>query len=318
MVGLMLLSFSSCQDTDETPLRTTFYHWETTLAPDSTARELLSEHHCDRLYVKAFDVAWQAGRPEPTALLRLSDTTDLPDLLPVVFVTNEVFRKQPAAALVDLADNLVGLAEELLPQGFAELQIDCDWTAQTQVPYFVFLKAMQARLGARALTCTVRLHQYRDTKSQGIPPVSRATLMAYNVGDLNQWATNNSIIDTHIVKNYLEGASPYPIKLDLAVAVYDWAAVYRRDHLAYLINEPILEELQDSTRFLDLTGEGLRYEVRQSTYLDGTYLYAGDRLRREEAPPALVEKQAALLQRYVPGFEDQRLMVYRLGSRLWR
>ncbi len=315
----LLLCFggTACQPPEETPLKTTFYHWETSLAPDSTARALLKTYSCDRLYVKAFDVAWTAGRPEPTALIQLADTTGLPDLQPVVFITNEVFEQQPTPDLVDLADNVVGLVEALFPGGFAELQVDCDWTARTQVPYFVFLKAVQARLGQRQLTCTIRLHQYRDTKGQGLPPVNRATLMAYNVGDLNQWTTSNSIIDTAILKTYLAGGATYPIALDLAVAVYDWPAVYRRDQLTYLINEPDLREFRDSSRFLQLDAEGLRYEVRQSTYLDGIYLYSGDRIRREIAPVALVEEQAAILQRYVPGFTDQRLMIYRIGSRLW-
>ncbi|MEM9929887.1 MAG: hypothetical protein AAF840_08725, partial [Bacteroidota bacterium] len=301
-LGLLILSCFRCSEAPDTPLITTFYHWETILAPDSTAKKLLSNYACDRLYVKAFDVAWQASRPEPTALVQMRDTTALPTLVPVVFITNEVFKNEPQAQLIDLADNIVGLVEELFPADFPELQIDCDWTARTQVPYFVFLKAVQARLGPRALTCTVRLHQYRDVKEQGVPPVTRATLMAYNVGDLNLWATDNSIIDTTILKHYLAGTAPYPIQLDLALAVYDWAAVYRRQNLAYLINEPLLTELQDSVRFLELTDEGLRYEVRQSTYLDGIYLYTGDRIRREVASPDMVDQQTKLLQRYVPGF----------------
>jgi len=315
---LFLFFLFSCNTKPSQPLITTFYHWQTTLAPDTTARDLLKEYDCDRLYVKAFDVAWTEGRPEPTALIRLEDTSGLPGLVPVVFITNEVMAEQPGGQLQELADDVVGLAEELLPQGFGELQLDCDWTARTQVQYFAFLTALRERLGTgRELTCTVRLHQYRDTKTQGIPPVDRATLMAYNVGDLNRWETENSIIDTNILKTYLSGASSYPIPLDLAVAVYDWAAVYRRDKLSYLINEPDLAELKDTTRFRELSDDGLRYEIIQSTYLEGTYLYEGDLLRREVASPDLVDAQAALLRRYVAAFPGQRLMVYRLNSRLW-
>jgi hypothetical protein len=318
-IFLILLSTTSCEDPRTSqPLKTTFYHWQTTLAPDTTARDLLRKYDCDRLYVKAFDVAWVAGRPEPTALIRLADTSGLPSLVPVVFITNEVFVEQASDQLPELADQVVDLAEELLPQGFGELQLDCDWTARTQVPYFAFLKAVRERLGTeRALTCTVRLHQYRDTKTQGIPPVDRATLMAYNVGDLNEWETENSIVDTNILKTYLAGTPNYPLDLDLAIAVYDWAAVYRRDKLAYLINEPDLAELRDTTRFRELSADGLRYEVARSTYLNGIYLYEGDLLRREVAPRELVAAQAALLRRYVAAFPGQRLMVYRVGSRLW-
>ncbi|WP_157472102.1 hypothetical protein [Neolewinella persica] len=315
----MLIPFLfSCNRQPNPPLKTTFYHWQTTLAPDTTARALLAKYDCDRLYVKAFDVAWNAGQPEPTALIRLEDTAGLPALVPVVFITNEVMSEQPADRLKELADDVVGLVEELLPQGFGELQLDCDWTARTQVQYFAFLTALRERLGTgRELTCTVRLHQYRAPRTQGIPPVGRATLMAYNVGDLNRWETENSIIDTNILKTYLSGAEPYPLHLDLAVAVYDWAAVYRRDNLSYLINEPDLAELKDTSRFRALSNDDLRYEIIQSTYFDGIYLYEGDLLRREVASPDLMEAQAALLRRYVAAFPGQRLMVYRVGSRLW-
>ena len=71
------------------------------------------------------------------------------------------------------------------------------------------------------------MHQYRDRAAQGIPPVDRATLMAYNTGDLDQWETENSIVDATATRNYLAGQPRYPLPLDIAVAVYDWAAVYR-------------------------------------------------------------------------------------------
>jgi hypothetical protein len=316
---LLLCAFSACTPNSPTPYQTTFYHWQTRLAPDTTARSLLASYNCDRLYTKAFDVAWTAGRAEPAALIQMTDTIGLPPLVPVVFITNEVFLRQPVQKLETLAEDLVDLVEELFGDDFPELQIDCDWTARTQVHYFVFLKALEARLKHRSLTCTIRLHQYRDREAQGIPPIKRATLMAYNVGNLNAWETENSIVDTNILKNYLAGTKPYPIELDLAIAAYDWAAVYRKNQLAYLINEPDTQELKDTSRFSSYptTGKSLRWRVKQSTYLDGTYLYEGDLLRWERALPEQVDDQVELLERYVAGFEGRRVMVYRLGSRVW-
>ncbi|WP_273445401.1 hypothetical protein [Neolewinella agarilytica] len=311
----IVLCLAACGPKPENTLSTTFYHWQTTLAPDSTARSLLVQHGCEELFVKAFDVSLSGGRVATNARIELADTAGLPPLVPVVFITNEVFR-QEAQAPDELAGDILELAESLLPAGFSELQIDCDWTAQTQVPYFDFLSAVKSLRPDLSLSCTVRLHQYRDREQQGVPPVLRATLMAYNTGDLNDWATENSILDSNIVKAYLVGQPAYPIDLDLAVAVYDWAAVYRRGELAYLINEPSLPDLADTARFEALPD--LRYRVRRSTYLDGIYLYEDDLLRRELVPPVTMDAQRALLQRYVPGFPGQRLMVFRLGSRLWK
>jgi hypothetical protein len=316
---LLLLCFVGCAKEELLPPKTTFYHWQTSLAPDSTARNLLANYNCDRLYAKAFDVAWTAGQAEPAALIQMTDTVGLPQLVPVVFITNEVFLRQPAHKLETLAEDVVGLVEELFGSGFPELQIDCDWTARTQVHYFVFLKALQARLEHRSLSCTIRLHQYRDSETQGVPPVKRATLMAYNVGDLSQWETENSIVDTNIIKTYLAGNDSYPVDLDLAIATYDWAAVYRKGQLAYLINEPDTHELEDTSRFATYptTEASLRWQVKKSTYLDGTYLYEGDLIRWERALPKEVDAQTKLIERYVPGFAGQRVMVYRLGSRVW-
>ncbi|MEL7163700.1 MAG: hypothetical protein AAFN92_23275, partial [Bacteroidota bacterium] len=246
--------------------------------------------------------------------LEPGDTTGLPELVPVIFLTNEVItRTEDTEAF---AENLLRLTDELLPTGYRELQLDCDWTARTQVPYFALLRAVRTLRPGLRLTCTVRLHQYRDRREQGIPPVERATLMAYNTGNLEDWATENTILDTNAISAYLAGQSPYPLPLDLGVAVYDWAAVYRRGELAYLINEPDLTELADSVRFTPL--DSLRYEVARSTYLDGIYLYQGDRLRREVVGPTLLDEQTARLRRFVDYFPGQRRIVYRLGSRLWR
>jgi hypothetical protein len=315
---VFLVFLTSCQPEPPTPLQTTFYHWETILSPDSTGRKLLKDYACDKLYVKAFDVSWEGGRPKPEAWVEMKDTVGLPDLIPVVFITNEVFINLSEDGLLDLAEDIVGLVDDLFPAGFAELQIDCDWTARTQGQYFSFLsKVKKLRLNIM-LSCTVRLHQYRDRGTQGVPPVDRATLMAYNTGDLNRWETENSIYDSTVVKNYLANQPDYPLDLDLAVAAYDWAAVYRRGELAYLINEPDLETLGDTAHFsLKISSTATRYYVNQSTYLDGLYLYAGDQIRREVVLPSTIPEQAKVLRYYVKSFPGQRLMIYRLGSRVW-
>ncbi len=294
-------------------LKPTFYHWETRLAPDPAQRGLLAGH--DRLYVKAFDVVWEAGAPRPTAEIEITDTSALPVLVPVVFITNEAIRRT-GGNMEALANDINSLTERLLPAGYPELQLDCDWTAGTKEGYFALLELMQASNPARAITCTVRLHQYRDRATQGTPPVDRATLMAYNTGSLDSYETENSITDPLALKHYLADQPPYPIPLDVAVAVYDWAAVYRRGKLVGLLNEPDLEALKETTRFTALTAT--RYRADTTTYLDGTLLYEGDLLRLEAAPPEAVGEQAAAIRGYVGAFPGQRLMLYRLGSRLWR
>ena len=317
---LVLLAFCcwSCSSGSSENPTLTFYHWETNLSPSPTTRHLLDSFACDRLYVKAFDLDWANGEPRQSARLEFGDTTGLPQLVPIIFITNSVVRNTPEGGEQELARRIVAELDDLFPNGYAELQLDCDWTAGTRVRYFGLLKAVKTLRPTVMLTCTVRLHQYRDRQEQGIPPVDRGTLMAYNTGDLDDWATENSIYDSTIVKAYVANQPEYPLDLDLAVAVYDWAAVYRRGQLAYLYNEPEVEALEDTTKFgLAPSLDSPRYYVKQSTYLGGTYLYAGDEIRWEVVPPSSVQRQQELLQRYVKSFPGQRLMVFRLESRLW-
>ncbi|NJC27946.1 hypothetical protein [Neolewinella antarctica] len=309
-LAIPLIILSCSQDTH--PLTTTYYHWQTELDPDTTARQLL--RGSDRLYVKAFDVIWEDGQAAPTAEIQLVDTVGLPQLIPVIFITNEVIRRTSSDQFSALATDLSALTERLLPAGYPEIQLDGDWTARTQVPYFDLLEAMKRVNPGRKITCTIRLHQYRDRKEQGIPPVDRATLMAYNTGDVADWETENSIIDTNALNNYLAGQPAYPVPLDVAVAVYDWAAIYRRGKLVQLVNEPDLGVVGDTLLYTQLPGTRVR--AKKAHYLNGVYIYQDDLIRHEIAGPERVKEEAARLQKYVGGFPGQRLMIYRLGSRL--
>jgi hypothetical protein len=233
------------------------------------------------------------------------------EAVPVVFITNEVFQRDSPGLVADI----VGLLERTFPYSYQEIQIDCDWTAGTRDAYFDFLTTL-AEQSEKRISCTVRLHQYRDREQQGIPPVDRIVLMAYNTGDLGSWETRNSIVDSTVIAAYLNDQPPYPLALDLAVAVYDWAAVYRYGELAYLINEPDLVQLGDSSRFERLsTG---RYRVTQSTYLNGLYLYRRDLIRLEIADRAGAMRLADRLWKQVANGGSERIVFYRAGSRQWR
>ena len=304
--SVLLLLLLAC-GAEPPPPTYAFYHWESTLDPPL---DLMRDWNANRLYVKAFDVSWTAGRAEPSAILE-TDGTVVADFVPVIFITNEVFTHPTDG----LAGDVLHLLNQSFPYPYAELQIDCDWTAGTREAYFSFLRDLK-QLTEAAVSCTVRLHQYRDRARQGVPPVDRAVLMAYNTGDLNQWDTENSIVDRRIIRGYVRNQPPYPVPLDLAVATYDWAAVYRRGKLAYLVNEPDLAPLADTTYFTQLSP--LRYRVDSSTYYENLYLYRGDLLRREIADTELALRVINDLWPQIATAESRYVIFYRIGSRLWQ
>lgn len=333
---LLLFSFG-CQQERKSSVATVqpevgFYHWAQQLQPDSLPLDLIAHQPDPELFVRAFDVVWQANQPKVVSTVSLPEGRILPFRpAPVVFITNQVMLKLDDAGRALLVSDLLALVQRIfgfqssheteqelgnLTNSYAELQIDCDWTAGSRDNYFAFLAALKDRLPPSVqLSATIRLHQFRDRKAQGIPPIDRGVLMAYNVGDLDQWSTPNSILDSSLTAPYLTNGDygDYPLPLDLALPHYQWGAIYRDDRLVYLINELSAAELGDTSRFAPLLPH--RYFVNQTTYLDGYLLYAGDRIRLEYPDRETLTAVARQLG-IVPAFPDQRLLFYRIGGRL--
>lgn len=340
VLGWLFVLLASCSEAGKpnvTDPQTGYYHWESTLRTDSLPKVVFRDSV--PLFTRFFDVVWQDGAPAAVARLTIDPDGPRPPLVPVVFITNETLRRMETNEIAGLATDLLSLIDTLYfdyrtpsrrsltisdrreltgklilrpPPTYPELQIDCDWTASTRETYFTLLRRLRAALPPKTdLSCTIRLHQFRDREVQGIPPVDRGTLMAYNVGDLDDWSTPNSIIDSNLTAPYLSPQlDPYPLPLDLALPRFRWGAVYRRDRLAYLLEGLGPEALLDTTRFGFLAPT--RYAVRQSTYFNGTYLYAGDRIRLEAPDPATVaavRRQFSVVQGGVG-----RVLYFRVGS----
>lgn len=319
-----LLYFTGCQEEQPrsliAPPSVGFYHWQQQLSPDSLPLQLLTK---PELFVRCFDVVWEGNQPTAVAHLEIDSTASLAfEIVPVVFITNEVMHRLLPEGRKALAQNIIDLLGDILNDphnnqtiSYQELQIDCDWTANSKASYFQFLQELKQLLPEQiSLSVTVRLHQFLDRKTQGIPPVDRGSLMAYNVGKLSDWNTTNSIIDSNITAIYLQPEKPqkaYPLPLDIALPAYAWGTIYRNGKLVYLIDELQAGSLSDSTRFQPLQQH--RYFVSQTTYLEGYLLYPGDQIRLESSDFTTLTAVAKQLN-VVPAFDGQRLLFYRIGS----
>jgi len=285
-----------------------FYHWQTRLALTAAERAHLDALDARRVYVKFFDVTWQEGGGAVAVAQLQVDTARLQglEIVPTVFLTVETMERLDEAGIDDLAgkisDKLFFLAGQL-PAAVAikEVQLDCDWTEGTQLRYFRLLEGLRPRLHQRGLrlSATIRLHQVRYFERTGVPPVDRGMLMFYNMGEVRHWATDNSILSIEAAAPYLERLDRYPLPLDLVLPAFAWGVVFREGRMVRLINELRPAALSDSSRFVKIAPH--RFEVLKSTYLNGYYLYGGDRIRTETVEADLLEKSAALLAPYFRG-----------------
>lgn len=292
----------------KTFIKPAFYHWKTQVNPSEAERSYLDSVGVKKIYVKFFDVDWDEASSQPVPLATVEfDTSQLHglEIVPTVFITNRCLLKLPMQQVDTLADLIFQKIRSLETQPSQEIQFDCDWTAQTQAKYFVFLNSIKKvgstkssltpRSSSLKISATIRLHQLKYSEKTGVPPADRGMLMCYNIGDLDDWAIENSIIDLDIAKTYLQQtATTYPLPLDFALPLFRWGALFRDGRLVKLLNGLSAADLQDASRFKK-TAEN-RYEVLKSTYLDAHYLYAGDQLRLEAVSQNALLGMANLLR----------------------
>lgn len=138
------------------PLRG-FYFWKTQWLASSAPTATLRELGIGRLYLRLFDVDWDATLPAAQPVAPLSLAAPLPaglDIVPVVFITNQVFLRTPAAEVPTLAERVLRkITASAAAQGITprEVQLDCDWSEATRARYFHFLALLQKTLHGRDL-----------------------------------------------------------------------------------------------------------------------------------------------------------------------
>ncbi len=284
LAGLLLLA--SCQKKHHTVTRG-FYYWKTFFKLSNYEQEKLVQAGCTRLYIHCFDVDWDdfGNCPKPLAILRLREN---PKTLfvhtPVVFITQKAIAKLSDAQVPELAKNIAKLLDEISAGSRlnpAEIQIDCDWTAGTRERYFNLLRAMKREKFFRhkTLSCTVRLHQVKYRERSGIPPVDRALVMCYNVGNLKQPGAHNSILDAGLAKNYLAALDAYPLPVDIALPLFSWCLHFRDGRMLGILRDITPESIANNAAFRPLKSN--LYSCVKDTLWQEYHFLAGDELRAE-------------------------------------
>lgn len=269
------------------------------------------------IYIKFFDVDWdeEAKKPMPVAKLQVTrgDLQGGIAIIPTVFITNECIQKINTAQIRKLAENIYNLILEIKQaNGFAsipEIQIDCDWTESTKDKYFLLLNNTKLKTQNTKLSATIRLHQIKFLTKTGIPPVDRGLLMCYNMGNLKNPDTKNSILETEELMKYTGNLSQYPLPLDIAFPLFNWKVLYRNNIYAGLI-QGLPDEVFNNSFCIKTAN---RYQVLKDTLLAGYDLQKGDMVRDEQSDIKQVLSTAKEINRHLKN-TVLRVSLYHLDS----
>lgn len=317
--GILCLAIAlSCHPLSKHPENRSFYYWKSSFSLTGTDRNYLNALHVNHLYVRFFDVTWDAehGHATPTAPVRFDDSSYRSfGIVPVVFIANDVLARTDTTGIGPLAGHVATLVMQLCEDARLskpeELQLDCDWTAGTKNRYFTLLTDIRRWLdqhgqAACKLSATIRLYQCKYRGSAGVPPVARGLLMCYNMGDLKKSKTHNSILETTELEKYTGDLSSYPLPLDVALPIFSWKVYYHEGRYAGLI-ESLPTPLLDNSA---VTKTGNLYTFGKDTSLNGYQFETGDQLRDEPSEYDALQATSKIIARKLKSPPDNILFFH--------
>ena len=313
-IFLLLLGFLlfSCSKNEEKHY--TFYYWKTNLKLDKTEDLALQKADYPFLYLRFFDVDKINGKFQPVGILTKDQSFGTKkEIVPVIFITNRTFlhiQKQEISFLAkQVAELLKKKTSEFNFQTPKEIQIDCDWTAGTGSDYFEFLKQLHDISGIE-ISSTLRLHQVKDKKIMGIPPVEKVYLMCYSTSSPIENSGKNSILDVAILKKYLSEVENYPLKnIRVALPIYSWGIITNHLGKHKLVNGLSYNDLENPNFKKIAENEIL---VEKDGFYFGHYLNKGFHVKVEEISQEQLLEVEKFLDKKIKNYP---IIYYQLNSK---
>ena len=287
---IILIFCAACHSRPPREVLRAFYFWKSNFALQPFEKKSVQDLEVKKIYLKYFDVAErEANRPSPIAQVSFAADTKCflrqngIELIPVVFITNQSLEKPDTTASFELGEKIADLIYAINQQqeikGIRQVQIDCDWSKKTKANFFSLLRGVKSKLDqGQLLSATIRLHQLKFKLATGIPPVDRGALMCYNMGNLKDPTSKNSILDVDEMKRYIGSLASYELPLDIALPIFDWKVLFRNKSYAGLISS--LPDSMLSGGAVKQTGQ--RFEFIRDTTIGGYLFNSGDWLRNEQ------------------------------------
>ena len=301
VLGLVLCFLDSCQPR---ALIAGVYFWKTTLEVSQANLARWGALPLGQLGLRLFDwgVQGEEGPLHVAGHLPASLT-----LVPVVYVTTARLDSwatmtpfdelQQARELLQHIDRHLEIAGVGFPRSY---QLDADWTARTRARWFAVVSTFRTLVHGRGatLTVTVRLHQYRDRATQGVPPADDGVLMLYGTGD--------SVLDPATIEAYVRGPA-YPIPLVPAFPTYSQVRQYNGyNKLVSVSRLGSAAELPQAD--LQKLPSG-RFRVLRRSLLGGRPLLQGDELAVDLLDASTLDRA-----RNLPAVAE---LMRRSGGRVW-
>ncbi|MCB9033462.1 MAG: hypothetical protein H6553_06475 [Chitinophagales bacterium] len=274
IIYLFLFCLISCQNNHR---QIDFYYWKQQYQIDSLEQETLHLLNTKTIYLHYFDVVWHNGKAVPKYKVEIKEKVNYA-VVPTVYIENDAIANLSFEQIESLSKNMVQLIEKINQLNNIKaktIQIDCDWTVSTKAKYFKLLTLLQENY---KVTATIRLHQIKYKNTTGVPPVKKAVLMLYNMGDVKNIDEYNSILNINTTKKYIAYAKKYPIPLDYAFPIFSWTAIFRNNKLMAIKNN--LRKSDFKTNDLKALNNTL-YQVQTSQFLAGFYFMKNDIIRFE-------------------------------------
>lgn len=291
----LILFLFSCENKEAPSV--SFYYWKTFFKLTAKEEKVLKVNDVHKLYVRYFDVKLKNGQPFPVAPIHFDAVKPHAEIIPVIFIKNEVFlAKQVNVA--SLVQHILKLTEQINRRNQLqnnEIQIDCDWSLESRDTFLLFLHELKKQYG-KTISATIRLHQVKYFKETKVPPVDYGVLMFYNMGQLKA-GDGNSIYDKSIAEKYLPSLKHYPLQLKVALPVFSWIVHSRNGQIVNLISKTAAAEFQKNTTFEWKENKAV---VKENVLTKGFFFKKGDQLKIEAIQEEDLEEMIDLLERYMP------------------
>jgi len=283
-----------------------FYYWKSIFRNDVPGRQILQQEKVQQLYIRYFDVDWNYIRhnPFPSAQIHFADQPDSSlQIIPVVFITNRCIDHIDSSAIPSLAGRIGSLIKDISDingiKHIREVQIDCDWTDKTKNKYFYLLNELRQHpfFSGKQLSATIRLHQAKYYERTGVPPVDKGLLMAYNMGNIKNASTRNSILEPNELNKYITDLNNYPLHLDIALPLFSWYVWFNAD-LTFkgLVHD---YEIASLTGFPVEAAAGNKFQFTRNCDTLGFSFKKGDLLRKEESDLIDIIQSSELLAKHL-------------------